>query len=306
MPSVHLHSLLCATLAVVVGLANAADQRPQAYVRKEGLDGPLVIGTSGGWKVSHALTMEFGRIYRINPTGSYSGSHAPSVRRFVGGKVKLIVVDRPLSSGELSEFERRHGYAASVAVIGFDGPAIFVNVRNPIRQLSYGHLTAIFAADKAARTPAAITWGDVGATGDWAVKALQPFVNDDYWLEREFRSRQLQASAWHERVRIVRGASKALDYAASELGGVAIGLLSHRHAGIRPVALTNPTGEPIDPTAENCRNGRYPLAQAVLLYAAIEPNGQDSLTGEFFAFATSLEGQSAVSDAGCVAGVGDR
>src|SRR5437763_16160826 len=54
-------------------------------------------------------------------------------------------------------------------------PVVIVNASNPVQSITLSQLDAIFGCEHRAAPANIRTWGELGATGDWADKPIHPY-----------------------------------------------------------------------------------------------------------------------------------
>ncbi|MEO6874888.1 MAG: substrate-binding domain-containing protein [Opitutaceae bacterium] len=242
-----------------------------------------------------------------------------------------IGANRRMTMTELLQFERVFNYdpleiplaTGSLDVSGWsEVMAIFVNVDNPIDKLTLKQLDGIFGAERDggwvgtvwhpefARSAAGNirTWGQLGATGEWADKPIHPYSPTvRYDTATKFSDAVLHGSdKWNEQTRmfgnypehgefltwfmnIARGVSSDRD--AIGYGGAQI-----KTDRMKLVAIQAEAGGPyLLPTRQTIQARTFPLFQANYWYVNRKP-GQplDPKVREFLRYVLSQEGQSEV------------
>lgn len=294
----QLRLLLRVCLGALLGAPLLPAQAPSAMAETSPapLSGRLVSAWDGpGSRAHKALMQRFRQLHRVKSEGSFGAVSRRVINDFLAGALHIGFVGGDLTSEQRAVFERRFGFAPVSRLVACDPIVIFVNAKNPIRGLSPGHVTGIFAEAKGAVLPVLETWGDVGATGDWRERPLQPAVDVGYAME-EVRAEILGSGLWKPTLRRADSSFRALDYVGSEVGGLSIGRLSQRRPDLRAIGLMTPSGEIAEPTAELCRNGWYPWPGGIFLHVAFNPRRPDPLVAAFLEFVESPEGQRALAE----------
>lgn len=85
----------------------------------------------------------------------------------IDGTATFGMLSRTISKEELDAFEKKFGYPPKLLVPSYERVAIYVHKDNPIEELTVAQVQSIFARHGKART-----WGDVGATGEWANRSI--------------------------------------------------------------------------------------------------------------------------------------
>jgi hypothetical protein len=198
-------------------------------------------------------------------------------------------------------FKTRYGYAALDVPVCLYAPAVLVHKDSPYEGgLPVERMEAIFSSGFRD-----LTWGDLGCVGEWTERRISVHASGHHakWLRGVLGPRF--GLFWFK-----DGVQKCADdgavVAAIAEGADRIGLASiGRCSGnVRALAIA-PKGSDVavEPTAENARNGTYPLTGVFHLTLNHDPEGGfelDPLRREFLRYVLSREGQEAVVKAGYV------
>ncbi|MEO6874891.1 MAG: substrate-binding domain-containing protein [Opitutaceae bacterium] len=243
---------------------------------------------------------------------------ASAIGALYTGAGDIAILGEEISPAAATAFEREKHYpptgiqiaTGSLDVNFFDyAHMIFVQKDNPIKGLTLAQLDAIFGAEHR-RGPRNIrTWGELGLTGEWANRRIQPYgwqVDVDFALF--FREAVLENShRWNtdlkEFVHVLRPdgtqydhGQQILDALAKDPAGIAISNVRYANPAVRPLALARREGEPYyAPTKANLIAQTYPLGRIIPAYIDVAP-GQpvDPKVREFLRYILSREGQQAL------------
>jgi len=173
--------------------------------------------------------------------------------------------------------------------------AFFVNEQNPIRQLSFSQIEAIYST-----TGKLTKWGDVGATGEWADKPIHLWgLIRPNGIAHFLQDRVLKGGEWKSGIeeRTTVGSLAALD--ATNMGVAkdpyAINYAGFGNAmpGVKTVALAARDGGPYyQGTFQEVLEQQYPLSRVIYIYINKAPGKPiDPNVREFLRFALSAAGQ---------------
>ncbi|GAP60698.1 phosphate-binding protein PstS [Arthrobacter sp. Hiyo1] len=199
-------------------------------------------------------------------------------------------------------------FAKTVAV------AVLVNAENPIAELSFSQLDAIYSAERRRGCPEPITrWGQLGLTGEWTDAPIHAYGLDrDTGTAQHIWLRVLQEGPWSDRAILPEGAPTRM-YAGS--GGHAaealvttlendrygIGLAGFRNltGALKAVPISEDPGPAVAGTRETTASREYPLSRSVYAFVREAPHSRwDPKVKEFMRFVFSREGQSVVAAEG--------
>lgn len=290
-------------------------------------DGPLGEYWSTEFKKYHpGITFEFNL-----PT---AGIAIPGV----AGKVADLGVGRPATLMDHLTFEQVYKYpiteitaaTGSFDVYGWSpGFIILVNKDNPIKELSMKQLDGIFGTARNGGYDGSVyrndypyrrgaeenirTWGQLGATGEWADKPIRPcgqspraniqvvFQNlvlggSDQWVEgyqafSNFATPEGTINSWSKQV---------LAFAESDKYAICIASPLVLGPNLKELAIAPREGGPaIKRTLETTRDRTYPLINEIFFYANKAPGQRmEPKVEEFLRFVLSQQGQEQIQREG--------
>jgi len=243
---------------------------------------------------------------------------ASAIGALYTGAGNVALLGEELSPAAAAAFRRVKGYAptgiqvatGSLDVNFFDyAHMVFVHRDNPLTQLTLAQLDAIFG-DEHRRGPKNIrTWGELGLTGEWADRPIQPYswkIEEDFALF--FREAVLENShrwnaATREYVHVIRADGtqydhglQILDALAQDRFGIAISNVRYANPQVRALALARDAGGPFyAATKANLIAQNYPLTRIIPIFID-RPPGQpvEPVVREFLLYVLSREGQQAL------------
>ena len=234
------------------------------------------------------------------------------------GAGDIALLGEEISPATATAFEREKHYAptgiqvatGSLDVNFFDyAHMVFVRKDNPIKGLTLAELDAIFGAEHRRGPKNIRTWGELGLTGEWADRRIQPYgwqVDVDFALF--FRETVLENShRWNtdlkEFVHVPRpdGSQydhglQILDTLARNPAGIAISNVRYANPEVRALPLARTACEPYyEPTKANLIAQTYPLVRIIPAYIDVPPgSAADPAVREFLRYLLSREGQQAL------------
>jgi phosphate transport system substrate-binding protein len=232
----------------------------------------------------------------------------------------VAVMGREIVPMESIAFRRVFGYDATeiaVATASFDVPletfafAIFVHKDNPIARLTLAQLAQVFGCLKKESDCKALTWGELGLSGEWAKRPIHLYGYEtntglgNFFEQKVFAGKRSWKFGLREYANVNtpdgKVAANAGDLMLKDLaedpGGIAFCGYGHRTPRVKALALANDSsGSYVALTKENVLNRTYPLTRTVYLYLNRVPGKPLSpLIQEFFYYILSREGQADVS-----------
>ncbi|MFF2653893.1 PstS family phosphate ABC transporter substrate-binding protein [Streptomyces sp. NPDC058045] len=161
--------------------------------------------------LSKAWIKEFEKKYpkvHISVNPPYAGSLG--ALELVKGNLDCVFVSRELKPTDIDGFHDAFGYdPLSVPISGgsyrhfgfLDSVGFIVSKDNPIDKLSFDQLDAAFSKTRHRGGAPAVTWGDLGATGEWADKpvhlvGLRPWNGFEEFVRRRVLNAGGERGEW--------------------------------------------------------------------------------------------------------------
>jgi phosphate transport system substrate-binding protein len=191
---------------------------------------------------------------------------------------------------------------------------IFVQKDNPLTQITFAQLDAIFGSEHRRGEKGNIrTWGQLGLTGLWASRTINVYTGELDAAPAFYFSQQVMLGSmlWNEHLQhfddlnrpdgtVYEAQQHIVDALAQDPAGIAISGAGSRNPGVKliPVAV-NDGGPFVAATPENVEARTYPFARSVWIYTNQGPGHPlDPRVREFLRFIFSREGQELVRQEG--------
>jgi len=295
-------------LSKIEGYVARLDPALPAYTANTKVQGDIRSVGSDGMK---SLLERWMRDFRALQPGVRKGDpweHLGTLNGFgalMVGMTDLAPMGRELWPDEDAAFSNLHDgeklFEIRVARGGFDtqqrttAQAIFVNAKNPLRQITLAQLKSAFGKD-----PTITRWGQLGLSGEWADKPITldaPPLAAPNAMSMQFMV--LQGGAWSDGVHqgSIADTAKAI---AAEPGALGFGGLEEGGPGLRAVPVArDANGAAIEINAETVSSGRYPLTRYMYIRLRRAP-GQPlpAPIREFLRYVLSRQGQSPIPYSG--------
>jgi phosphate transport system substrate-binding protein len=207
-----------------------------------------------------------------------------------------------MTPGELAAFEAKYGYKPTAVLVAIDALAIYVNKSNPIQCLTLEQLERVFAADpKAGGGKSARTWGDLGATGEWAAAPISLYGRNALsGTNKFFRQNVLGGGDFKDSVQQQGGSEAVVQAVQSERGAIGYSGIGYKTEGVRAVPVSaGPDKKCYEASFDNTYTRKYPLARGLYVYLLKNPKAPiDTLSGEFIKYILSRDGQAQAKKGG--------
>ncbi len=230
----------------------------------------------------------------------------------IKGDLQFVMVSRELKPTDVSGFAEKFGYPPFSAPVsggtyrhfGFlDSIAFFVHPDNPLKQLTFEQIDAIYSSTHHRGGQAITTWGQLGLTGEWADKPIHAWgVKPWNGFEEFIRQRALSVGAkrgeWRTDINFTETVFPLSPAVAADPYALAYSGQAYIDDGLKLLALVPPGGGPaVAPSMTEVYAARYPLCRLVFFNTNKHP-GQplDPVLEEFLKFILSREGQQIILD----------
>ncbi len=230
----------------------------------------------------------------------------------IKGDLQFVMVSRELKPTDISAFSEKFGYAPFSAPIsggtyrhfGFlDAMAFFVHPDNPLKQLTFEQIDAIYSSTHHRGGKTITTWGQLGLAGEWADKPIHVWgVKPWNGFEEFIRQRALSVGdkrgEWRSDINFTETVFPLSAEVTKDRYALAYSGLAYIDDNLKLLALVPPGGGPaIAPSMDEVYRARYPLCRVVFFNTNKKP-GQplDPVLEEFLKFILSREGQQIILD----------
>jgi phosphate transport system substrate-binding protein len=186
---------------------------------------------------------------------------------------------------EKSQITTKYGEPPHETEVAKDGLAIYVHEQNPVRELTLAQIKSVY-------TGAVTNWNQIG--GPSAPVTLYGRENSSGTYEY-FKEHVLEKADFAAAVQTLPGTAAVVSAVAQDPNGIGYGGAAYAK-GVKECAVkADDSSAPVLPSAENVRNGSYPIARGLYFYTRKAPAG---MIAELVNFVLSDEGQKLVTDVG--------
>lgn len=297
---------LSAALVACVVTASAAialDQSLPAYRAAGAMSGHIKsVGSDTLGREMAAWAKAFEQHYPdVQVTVEATGS-ATAPPALLDGTAQFGPMSRPMLAGEVAAFEQKYGYKATSFRVAVDALAVYVNKANPIACLTIPQVSGILSQTRRAPGSANInTWGDLGLTGEWAMRPIALYGRNTVSGTYEyFRETALYGGEYKSGVKQEPGSEAVVQNVGSDKFGIGYSGIGYKTDAVRAVPLAPYYGAPChEASAEETLSGRYPIARYLYVYLNKNPKlALDPLRTEFVKYILSKDGQEQTEQGG--------
>jgi phosphate transport system substrate-binding protein len=275
--------------------AATLDPALKDYQKASGVSGNL--SSIGSDTLNNLMTLwaeDFKKLYpnvNIQIQGAGSSTAPPALTE---GTANVGPMSRQMKDEEIQAFEGKHGYKPTAVPVAVDALAVYVHKDNPIAGMSMAQVDAVFSATrKCGHDKDAVTWGDLGLTGEWAGSPIQLFgrnsVSGTYGY---FKEHALCKGDFKDSVNEQPGSASVVQGVTKSLNGIGYSGIGYKTSGVRAVPLAKEGTDFVEASADNALSGKYPLSRFLYIYVNKAPNAPlPPLELEFMKMVLSKMGQ---------------
>lgn len=281
--------------------------------------GPSLSGTFNGASsdvLVGLVKLWFERFNALHPqvklgiAPPYAGSLG--AKELIKQSADFVFVSRELKPEDIKEFKDRFGYApTSIPIAGgsyrhygfLDAMGFFVHPDNPLTQLDFKQIDALFSSTRHRGGAPIRTWGQLGLQGEWADKAIhvhgvQPWNGFEEFIRQRVLSTSTARGEWREDINFEKVVFPLAANVSNDRYAIGYSGLAYIDAPVKVLPLSvEPGGTVVAPTYENVALARYPLSRLIFFNVNKGPGKPLPLALEAFVrFILSREGQQAVRD----------
>ena len=230
----------------------------------------------------------------------------------IKGDLQFVMVSRELKPTDVSGFAEKFGYPPFSAPVsggtyrhfGFlDAIAFFVHPDNPLKQLTFDQIDAIYSTTHHRGGAAITTWGQLGLTGEWADKPIHAWgVKPWNGFEEFIRQRALSVGdkrgEWRPDLNYTETVFPIFPGVAADRYAIGYAGLAYIGDEVKLLDVVPPTGgAAIKPSYDEVMAARYPLCRLVFFNTNKRPDQPLApALEEFLKFILSREGQQVILD----------
>jgi phosphate transport system substrate-binding protein len=230
----------------------------------------------------------------------------------VKGDLDFVFVSRELRPADVTDFKAKFAYEPlSVPVSGgsyrhygaLDAVGFFVNKDNPLEQITFDQLDAMYSKTHHRSGKAMTKWGELGLTGEWAEKpiklyGIQPWNGFEEFIRQRVLSKDGKRGEWRDDIKFEKVVFPMAKSVANDRYGIGYSGIAYIDAPVKMIpVVANPGDAPQAPTYENVVLATYPLARLTFFNVNKAPGKPlPPALEEFMRFVLSREGQQVVLD----------
>jgi phosphate transport system substrate-binding protein len=218
----------------------------------------------------------------VQVTGGGSGT---GIAALINGTTDICESSRPMKDQEKQDVQAKRGAPATETKVALDALAVYVNEKNPIKEISIPALRKVYLGDTK-------SWKDLGGT-DHAIVLYGRENNSGtygYFKEHVLENKDFAAST-----QTLAGTSAVVNAVKGDVYGIGYGGIAYLE-GIRALAVKKEdSSPPVTPSLQTAQDGTYPISRFLYFYTAGPATGTAK---KFIDWTVSPDGQKVIGDVG--------
>jgi phosphate transport system substrate-binding protein len=196
----------------------------------------------------------------IQVTGGGSGT---GISALINGTTDICEASRAMKDAEKKQLQEK-GATATEIPVAKDGLSVYVNAKNPIKEVSMGQLKDIF-------TGKAATWKELGGPDSKIIAYSRENSSGTYVF---FKEHVLANADYTPRAQAMPGTAAVVNAVSKEKFGIGYGGAAYAK-GIKVLPVKKDDGAAaVAPTEATVHDGSYPLSRPLFFYVRGVPTGE--------------------------------
>ena len=218
----------------------------------------------------------------VQVTGGGSGV---GIAALINGTTDIAESSRPMKPKEIEDTKTKRGKDVLELPVAVDGLAVYVHESNPLSELSFQQLKAIY-------TGAVKNWKDVGGNDEKIILYSRENSSGTYAY---FKEHVLENADYFPTAQTLPGTAAVINAVSKDRRGIGYGGIAYGK-GIKHLRVKRDANSPaIEPSMEKVLAGEYPISRYLYWYLAGQPAGDLKKLCEWV---VSKEGQEVVEKVG--------
>lgn len=211
------------------------------------------------------------------------GGSGVGIAALIDGEIDIAMTSREMKGSEI-ENAQANGIDPLEQTIAWDGISVVVNPENPVSDLTFEQIKAIYVGDVS-------NWNEIGGEEREIVVLSRDSSSGTY---EYFKDEVMEGNEYRADALINPSTGAIIQTVAQNKNAIGYVGVAYLDGTIKALAVDNGSGAE-EPTSENILEGTYPLARPLYFYTNGEPTG---LALEFIEFISSETGEETIFEVG--------
>lgn len=223
------------------------------------------------------------------------GGSGVGIAALVRGTVDIANASRDLKPDEMEQARRNTGKTPKEITVGHDALAVFVHKDNPLEEISFEQLAAIYAEGGAATRWSELRVKVPGCDSDEIIRISRQSSSGTYEF---FREHVLGQKDFKLGSRDMNGSKEVVELVGNTPCAIGYSGMGYATPHVKMLKVRAAAGQPaVAPTVANTLSKQYPIARSLLLCTLGEPEGE---VKRYVDWILSADGQKVVEQSGYV------
>lgn len=273
---------LASSITTLLVACGGGEQRQ--LIQNKGSD--TLVNVAQAWAETYQ-TIDPSVVVAVSGGGSGTG-----IAAMINGTVDIANSSREIKEEELEQ-ARAQGRNPIEHIVGFDALAVFLHPNNPIDELNFEQLQAIYADGGSATR-----WTDLGVEvpgcSDQSIVVVSRQNNSGTYAY--FREAVLNDADFRLGTRDMHGSKDVVDLVENTPCAIGYSGLAYANEHVKMACISRAEGEAcVSPSVATASDHTYPIARSLLMYTNGEPTGS---VAEFLSWIKSDAGQCIIMEKG--------
>ncbi len=252
--------LQMSVVAVVLSACGGGEQRQ--LIQNKGSD--TLVNVAQAWAETYQ-TIDPSVVVAVSGGGSGTG-----IAAMINGTVDLANASREIKSEEMEQ-ARAQGRNPVEHIVGFDALAVFLHPNNPLTELNFAQLAAIYGDGGGVEK-----WSDLGVEvpgcSDQSIVVVSRQNNSGTYAY--FSETVLDNGDFRLGTRDMHGSKDVVDLVENTPCAIGYSGLAYANDHVKVVCIARNEGEScVNPSVATASDHTYPIARSLLMYTNGEPVG---------------------------------
>ncbi len=249
----------CALAAAIFTSSCGRGDSDTTTIKVAGSDTMLQVGLSWGDAYKKATP---GVAVSVAGEGSSTGFVA-----LIDNTADLSHSSRAIKPSEAEAIKNKHGKEAVEHIVGYDGIAVFVHKDNPVKSISLPKLKEIWAEGGSVAN-----WNEIGGSDAEIQRAGRANNSGTYgFFQKAVLGKGVE---FKPNTAGMAGSSAVVEFCSTTPSAIGYSGMSYKNEHVGWLSISaDEDSEAFEPTIENVKAKKYPIARPLYIYTVGEPTG---------------------------------
>jgi phosphate transport system substrate-binding protein len=255
------------TVAIAFALGACAKQKAETAhttIQVKGSD--TMVNVAQAWAEAYK---QVAPNVDVEVSGGGSGVGIAALEK---GTIDIADASRNMKPDEIEQAKANTGKEPKEFIVGYDGLAVYVHKDNPISEITFDQLAAIFAEGGTTTKWSQLGIKIPGGGDDEIVRVSRQSSSGTYEF---FREHVLAKKDFKLGSRDMNGSKEVVELIGNTKTAIGYSGMGYATPAVKMLRVARASGQPaVEPTVANTLDRSYPLARSLQVYTLGEPEGE--------------------------------